>query len=84
MQKENVTEGGVIFLRRIRLYVLIHVIKHDMDPNSNISYRRKIGPVASSQYGFSIFLTYGQLMAVREKSIMKYKQILSSVFSCFF
>ena len=27
-------------------YVLIHVIKHDMDPNSNINYRRKIGPVS--------------------------------------
>ena len=25
-------------------YVMIHVIKHDMDPNSNINYRRKIGP----------------------------------------
>ena len=24
---------------------MIHVIKHDMDPNSNINYRRKIGPV---------------------------------------
>ena len=23
---------------------MIHVIKHDMDPNSNINYRRKIGP----------------------------------------
>ena len=25
-------------------YVLIHVIKHDMDPNSNINYRRKKRP----------------------------------------
>ena len=25
-------------------YVMIHVIKHNMDPNSNINYRRKIGP----------------------------------------
>ena len=25
-------------------YVMIHVIKHDMDPNSNVNYRRKIGP----------------------------------------
>ena len=24
---------------------MIHVIKHDMDPNSNINYSRKIGPV---------------------------------------
>ena len=23
---------------------MIHVIKHGMDPNSNINYRRKIGP----------------------------------------
>ena len=55
MQKENVTEGGVIFLRRIRLYVLIHVIKHDMDPNSNISYRRKIGPVPHHNMDFQFF-----------------------------
>ena len=27
-------------------YVMIHVIKPDMDPNSNINYRRKIGPMA--------------------------------------
>ena len=26
-------------------YVLIHVIKHDMDPNSNVNYRRKIDPM---------------------------------------
>ena len=24
---------------------MIHVIKHDMGPNSNINYRRKIGPM---------------------------------------
>ena len=24
---------------------MIYVIKHDMDPNSNVNYRRKIGPV---------------------------------------
>ena len=28
-------------------YVMIHLIKHDMDPNSNINYRRKIGPMNS-------------------------------------
>ena len=28
-----------------KFYVMIHVIKHDMDPNSNKNYRRKIGPV---------------------------------------
>ena len=26
-------------------YVMIHVIKHDMDTNSNINYSRKIPPV---------------------------------------
>ena len=26
-------------------YVMIHVIKHNMDPNSNINYRRKIPPI---------------------------------------
>ena len=25
--------------------VMIHVIKHDMDPNSNINYSRKIAPI---------------------------------------
>ena len=29
------------------VYVLIHVIKHNMDPNSNVNYRRKIGPVVT-------------------------------------
>ena len=29
-------------------YVMIHVIKHDMDPNSNINYRRKIPPLPST------------------------------------
>ena len=24
---------------------MIHVIKHNIDPNSNLNYRRKIGPV---------------------------------------
>ena len=28
---------------------MIHVIKHDMDPNSNVNYRRKIGPVTVSR-----------------------------------
>ena len=25
-------------------YVMIHVIKHDMDPNMDLNYSRKIGP----------------------------------------
>ena len=29
-------------------YVMIHVIKQDMDPNSNINYRRKIPPLPST------------------------------------
>ena len=36
-------------------YVMIHVIKHDMDPNSNINYRRKIPPL--SKYT-SLYLSY--------------------------
>ena len=28
-------------------YVMIHVIKHDMDPNSNINYRRKNSPMGA-------------------------------------
>ena len=26
-------------------YVMIHVIKHDMDPNMDLNYSRKIGPM---------------------------------------
>ena len=26
-------------------YVMIHVIKHDMDPNIDLNYSRKIGPI---------------------------------------
>ena len=33
------------FFPEKKTYVMIHVIKHDMDPNSNINYSRKIGPV---------------------------------------
>ena len=33
----------------IKSYVLIHVIKHDMDPNSNVNYRRKIGTLSTSK-----------------------------------
>ena len=29
-------------------YVMIHVIKDDIDPNSNINYCRKIPPVSNS------------------------------------
>jgi hypothetical protein len=29
---------------------MIHVIKHDMDPNSNINYRGKIPPLAISLF----------------------------------
>ena len=27
--------------------VMIHVIKHDMDPNSNVNYRKKFGPTGT-------------------------------------
>ena len=37
-------------------YVMIHVIKHDMDPNSNINYRRKIGPLSLLRYSSNINL----------------------------
>ena len=33
-------------------YVMIHVIKHDMDPNSNINYSRKIPPKSEFLHGF--------------------------------
>ena len=36
------------FFSRIKSYVLIHVIKHDIDPISNVNYRRKIGPVSDN------------------------------------
>ena len=26
-------------------YVMVYVIKHDMDPNMDLNYSRKIGPV---------------------------------------
>ena len=29
-------------------YVMIHVIKHDMDPNMDLNYSRKIGPISSA------------------------------------
>ena len=29
-----------------KILCLIHVIKHDMDPNSNLNYRREIGPLS--------------------------------------
>ena len=29
-----------------KFYVIIHVIKHDLDPNINVNYRRKIGPIS--------------------------------------
>ena len=28
-------------------YVMIHVIKHDMDPNMDLNYSRKIGPASA-------------------------------------
>ena len=31
-------------------YVMIHVIKHDMDPNSNINQRRKIAPMKEKSH----------------------------------
>ena len=34
-------------------YVMIHVIKHDMDPNSNINYRRKILPMLPPRLGLA-------------------------------
>ena len=33
------------FFSMKKLYVMIHVIKHDMDPNSNKNYSRKIEPM---------------------------------------
>ena len=36
-------------------YVMIHVIKQDMDPNSNVNYRRKIGPMTGNCTIFILF-----------------------------
>ena len=37
-------------------HVLIHVIKHDMDPNSNVNYCRKIGPMTRLKLQVFFFL----------------------------
>ena len=39
-------------------YVMIHVIKYDMDPNSNINYRRKIGPMKEEQIQILTEITF--------------------------
>ena len=39
------------FFSWIKSYVLIHVIKHDMDADSNVNYRRKIGPWTKHKKG---------------------------------
>ena len=31
---------------------MIHVIKHDMDPNMDLNYSRKIGPVGPKKQDF--------------------------------
>ena len=36
-------------------YIMIHVIKHDIDPNSNINYSRKIGPMILFLFSFVYF-----------------------------
>ena len=46
-----------------KTYVMIHVIKHDMDLNSNINYRRKIPPMC----GYLI-LHYVQFLGLRHKA----------------
>ena len=38
---------------------MIHVMKHDMDPNSNINYRRKIGPLCDVQKKLEPVLCFG-------------------------
>ena len=40
----NLFKFGMLSISWKKSYVMIHVIKHDMDPNSNINYRRKIAP----------------------------------------
>ena len=37
------------FFSWIKSYVLIHVIKHDMDPNSNLNHHRKNSPITIQQ-----------------------------------
>ena len=43
-----------------KLYVKIHVIKHDMDPNRNINCSRKI-PQTSFVDGLLFFITFLQI-----------------------
>ena len=44
-------------------YVMIHVIKHDMDPNSSINYCRKIPPI-SLYHNFSRYTISKQKIVV--------------------
>ena len=56
-----------------KFYVMIHVIKHDMDPNSNINYRRKIPPWThkiKSLWGFH-FMKTKHKAAVQNLSIWR-------------
>ena len=39
-------------------YVMIHVIKHDIDPNSNINYCIKIPKVSNSVLSFTSLVCY--------------------------
>ena len=41
---------NIRFFSLKKSYVMIHVIKHDMDPNSNINYRRKIPPLVLTHW----------------------------------
>ena len=43
---------------------MVHVIKHDMDPNSNINYRRKIPPMTGKAPLFTAATKYLKLRSV--------------------
>jgi hypothetical protein len=47
-------------------YVMIHVIKHEMDPNSDINYGRKIGPLSQRVLTFG-FLGFVYLILTSNK-----------------
>jgi hypothetical protein len=66
-----------------KFYVMIHVIKHDMDPNSNINYCRKIGPVTVPVQSVitsisASSLAQGSLYLVSFLGTKYYRELISS------
>ena len=58
-------------------YVMIDVIKHDMDPNSNINYHRKIGPLSTTLLGACLSTSMsGYKCACRQKTSSRHVKIV--------